>query len=336
MPKLNSVDLFSGIGGNALALRSILKTVAFCEIDQFARSVLVRRIQNKQLDDAPIFNDVTKLKAKEIPQLPDVITASFPCQDISSAGKGDGLSGERSGLVTHVLRLVDEFERELKHRVPFVFMENSALIRTRGLKSLVAKLRARKFNCVWCDVSGAGVGARHVRRRWFMLASRQGLQPAPQAEIYKHDFNKLETIPRLIRTTDPVTRKDSRNRFSALGNAVVPKAVSVAWNVLSEAEVTAGDLGGDKRMVPTWPEYMYNTGDTRHYWPTPVHAERHWYPTTKKTGRHFNMFATRVFHELSTKKKFKYTDVAKARIALALNPVWVENLMGYPPNWTKP
>jgi hypothetical protein len=48
------------------------------------------------------------------------------------------------------------------------------------------------------------------------------------------------------------------------------------------------------------------------------------------------MFATRVFHELGTKKEFKYTDIAKARLALMLNPVWVENLMGYPPNWTKP
>jgi len=334
--KLKSVDLFSGIGGNALALRSILQTVAFCEIDPFARSVLERKMSKSQLDRAPIFPDVTKLKASDIPELPDVITASFPCQDISQAGTGEGLKGERSGLVKHVLRLVDEFEKEKKHIVSFVFMENSSMIKHRGLKDLVDKLKARRFNCVWCVVSGAGVGARHIRRRWFMLASRDGLaEPAPKATLYKHNFNELDTIPRLIRTTDPVLRKDSRSRFSALGNAVVPRAVSTAWNVLQSSSVL-GDLGADKRLVPKWPVSRYDTGEERQYWPTPVHTDRHWYPTQKKVGRHFNMFATRVFHELGTKRSFKYTDIVEARHKLMINPNWVENLMGYPKNWTQP
>jgi DNA (cytosine-5)-methyltransferase 1 len=351
--KLRSLDLFSGVGGNSLALQSVLKTVAYCEIDPFARSVLGANMKNR-LEHAPIFPDVTKLKARDIPALPDVITASFPCQDISIAGTGAGLSGARSGLVRHVLRLVDEFDRELSHSVSYVFFENSSHIRTHGLATLVAQLKRRKFACVWCDVSAADVGARHIRRRWFMLATRAGAARAPAATVFKHNFGALDAVPRLVRTAGPdasadsaagssrvATRKDSRLRIGALGNAVVPTAVSVAWNRLQSADVAPGaptaarDLGGGTRPAPTWAALKYDNGrQVREYWPTPVHHPRHWYPTNRLDGRYFNTFGTRVFHEAGTMRAFRYTDVIAARSRLMLNPVWVETLMGFPKGWT--
>jgi len=350
MTKLLSVDLFSGVGGNSLALHSVLKTVAYCEIDPFARTVLEANMTRRRLTRAPVFPDVTTLKAEDIPHLPDVITASFPCQDISVAGTGAGLEGARSGLVRHVLRLVDEFDK-ISHSVSYLFFENSSHIRNHGLSTLVSQLEQRKFACVWCDVSAASVGARHIRRRWFMLATRAGAPRAPRAIEYKNNFAALDSVPRLVRTAGAdaragsapsasgtsraALRKDSRRRIGALGNAVVPTGVSVAWNRLRSADVARGDLGSDARREPTWPALKYDKGQqVRQYWPTPVHHPRHWYPTNRTDGRYFTTFGTRVFHEVGTMRTFRYTDVIEARSRLMLNPVWVETLMGFPAGWT--
>ena len=100
-----------------------------------------------------------------------------------------------TGLVQQVIRLVDEFERDLDHKVSFIFFENSSYIRHRGLPDLVEQLKARKFNCIWYDVSAAGIGARHVRKRWFMLATRVGAGiRAPRATVFKHNFDALDIL----------------------------------------------------------------------------------------------------------------------------------------------
>src|SRR5512139_1178725 len=102
---LRVLDLFSGIGGFSLGLeRAGMRTVAFCEIDPYARAVL-----RKHWPDVPCYEDVRTLTADRLAGdgiHPTVITAGFPCQDISVAGKGAGLAGARSGLWREVARLV--------------------------------------------------------------------------------------------------------------------------------------------------------------------------------------------------------------------------------------
>lgn len=82
MMKLRVLDLFSGIGGFSLGLERTggFETIAFCEIDKFCQRVLA-----KHWPGAEIHNDVTRLKyRKDV----DLVTAGFPCQDISFAGGG--------------------------------------------------------------------------------------------------------------------------------------------------------------------------------------------------------------------------------------------------------
>lgn len=95
----------------------------------------------------------------------DSIHAGFPCQDISAAGTGAGISGERSGLVSEVFRSVDAI------RPKFVFLENSPRIRTKGRDSVIAELVARGY--AWRDgvLGAADVGAIHQRDRWWLLAA---------------------------------------------------------------------------------------------------------------------------------------------------------------------
>lgn len=169
---MNGLDLFSGIGGITLALNEWVKPIAYCEIDRYAQSVLLSRIADEQLPRAPIWNDITSLNGTMLPSI-DIIYGGFPCQDISVAGNGIGLAGERSGLFFHIARLVKETNPR------FIFLENVPAIRTRGLNSVVQTLTELGYDCRWTIVSAAEVGAPHLRKRWFLLAHSHSLRLQP-------------------------------------------------------------------------------------------------------------------------------------------------------------
>ena len=103
--RLRQMDLFAGVGGFALALEPWCETVAFCEIDPEARKVLADRFPG-----IPIAPDISDLHGRDLAPC-DVLTAGFPCQDLSIAGKKRGLdAGDRSGLLWEILRLLREME----------------------------------------------------------------------------------------------------------------------------------------------------------------------------------------------------------------------------------
>jgi DNA (cytosine-5)-methyltransferase 1 len=160
---MNGLDLFSGIGGIGLALEPWVRTVAYCEREPYAQGVLLSRMQSGEIDKAPIWDDVTTLRAELLPRI-DIISGGFPCQDLSVAGRGKGLAGERSGLFFEIIRLV----KELSPR--FVFLENVPAIRTRGLSEVVNAFTEIGYDCRWTCLSAADVGALHKRERWFLLA----------------------------------------------------------------------------------------------------------------------------------------------------------------------
>lgn len=160
---LNGLDLFSGIGGLSVALSEWVRAVAYCERDRYAQSVLLSRMLSNDIDRAPIWDDITSLRGTMLPTI-DIIYGGFPCQDISAAGNGVGLGGQRSGLFHHIERLI----RETNPR--FVFLENVPAIRTRGLNSVAQSFTEIGYDCRWTIVSAAEVGARHLRKRWFLLA----------------------------------------------------------------------------------------------------------------------------------------------------------------------
>lgn len=95
----------------------------------------------------------------------DCIAAGFPCQDISQAGPGTGITGPRSGLVSEVFRAIDVI------RPGVVWLENSPRIRTRGRHVVIAELVARGYS--WKDgtLAASDVGAGHARDRWWCIAA---------------------------------------------------------------------------------------------------------------------------------------------------------------------
>jgi DNA (cytosine-5)-methyltransferase 1 len=166
---MNVLDLFAGIGGFSLGLERAggFKTVAFCEIDKNAQLVLQKNWKN-----VPIFEDVSSLTkdaldAKGISV--DVITGGFPCQDISLAGKGAGLEGERSGLWFQFHRLIKEI------RPKYAIIENVSALRSRGLDRVLRSLSEIGYDAEWHCVPASAVGAPHRRDRiWIVAYPRYG------------------------------------------------------------------------------------------------------------------------------------------------------------------
>lgn len=154
------LDLFSGIGGFSLGLeRAGMQTIAFCEVDPACRQVL-----KKHWPDVPIFEDVKTLTAKDIHDTVDVICGGFPCQDISLAGKGAGLAGERSGLWYEYRRLIEEI------RPRYVIIENVAALRSRGLDAVLSGLTEIGYDAEWHCIPASAVGSPHRRDRIWIVA----------------------------------------------------------------------------------------------------------------------------------------------------------------------
>lgn len=168
------LDLFSGIGGFTLAAEMAggFETVAFCESDKRARSVL-----SKNWPSVALFEDVTKLKGFEIDGKVDVITGGFPCQDLSQAGSGAGLGeGTRSGLFREMLRIACEL-REKQGRLPYIVFENvprllSGPSETKGewFGEFLWSLAEVGYDAEWIHLSAARFGAPHRRERVCVVA----------------------------------------------------------------------------------------------------------------------------------------------------------------------
>lgn len=160
--KLRVLDLFSGIGGFSLGLERTggFRTVAFCEIEPYCRAVL-----RKHWPDVPCFGDVRDLHVWDVGPV-DVIAGGFPCQDISFAGKGAGLAGERSGLWWQYHRLIGEI------RPAWVIAENVSALRTRGLDQVLGSLHALGYDAEWHCIPASAVGAPHRRDRIWIVAYR--------------------------------------------------------------------------------------------------------------------------------------------------------------------
>lgn len=161
-------SLFAGIGGFDLAARWMgWETAWFSEVDSYACRVLA-----KHWPGVPNHGDITKIRGTEVASV-DMLVGGFPCQDISVAGRGAGLEGERSGLWREYARLI----RECGPR--WVVIENVAALISRGWPVVRRDLRAAGYRVSRpICMSAAFVGAPHLRRRlWIVAHAKHGRLP---------------------------------------------------------------------------------------------------------------------------------------------------------------
>lgn len=162
---LRELALFAGVGGGILGGKILgWRTVCAVERDAYASSVLVARQNDGFLAPFPVWDDVCTFDGKPWRGIVDVVSGGFPCQDISIAGRGAGITGTRSRLWVEMARIIGEV------RPRFAFVENSPMLVNRGLDVVLGDLAAMGFDARWGIVSAADVGAPHLRERIWIVA----------------------------------------------------------------------------------------------------------------------------------------------------------------------
>ena len=231
MSKLRILDLFSGIGGFSLGLERTggFETVAFCEIEDFPRRVLA-----KHWPDVPCYRDVRELTGERLAADgidANVIVGGFPCQDISLAGHGAGLAGERSGLWQQFRRLICEI------RPQFVIVENVPALVDRGLLDILGHLTELGYAAEWHVISAASLGADHFRNRLWIVANPN------EGAVRPRWFAGLPNCTQFDRTrlVSPTGGRaahgipDWLDRVGACGNAVVPQIPELIGNAILQS-----------------------------------------------------------------------------------------------------
>lgn len=350
--ELRVLDLFSGAGGFSHALRSIATTVAYCEISAECRKVLKANMRKARLERAPVFEDITKLGGADVRHLyPTMITAGFPCQDISVANPdGAGLKGVKSGLFKEVLRLIDELPN-----IQVVFLENSSAILIKGFDEVRKQMMARGFSIRYCTLQARQVGALHKRTRWYCMCWRHTLcspseLPSIATRCIKSKWCNVHTCQRMLRIKSKEHKQSTLSRCRMMGNAIVPQCAMHAWNgLITSAKLHEYSTRGARWKKGTCvavnvPAFMISSpcnlllsdGERqvrKELWATPTHTV--WHAYRSLTNRSLTVFSNQLYYEVGTvleegpgadKRLFSHMYVA--------NPEFVELLMGYPKRWT--
>jgi DNA (cytosine-5)-methyltransferase 1 len=267
---MNELALFAGAGGGILGGHLLgWRTICAVEWEPYPASVLISRQNDGILPPFPVWDDVQTFDGRPWRGRVDVISGGFPCQDISSAGKGAGIEGKKSGLWKQMHRIIGEV------RPRFVLVENSANLTVRGGTRVSADLASMGYmgysgvlsaaDAIWNQGTPC---ADHLRERmWFVAQdshsnSMRELQQEGREQDERGRFcDILQTIPdaecgrlkeqREARTlqanhalpggwwrTEPGICRVAHgvaarvDRLKAIGNGQVPAVVPLAWNIL--------------------------------------------------------------------------------------------------------
>jgi DNA (cytosine-5)-methyltransferase 1 len=238
------LDLFSGIGGFALgAYWAGLRFDAhyFSGVYHYACKGYATRFP-----EAKALGDIRAIRGSELPAGDWIIAGGFPCQDISVAGKGAGLAGERSGLWYEYARIIGEL------RPRFAIMENVGALAFRGLDSVLGGLAALGYDAEWQDIRASDVGAPHRRARLWIIAyptgerwirnteseiCKIGTGEARKAWNKSNDREDNISLLRRIYTDAQLADYERDNnglpetmdRLHAVGNSIVPKIAELIF-----------------------------------------------------------------------------------------------------------
>jgi DNA (cytosine-5)-methyltransferase 1 len=270
---LNELALFAGAGGGILGGKLLgWRTVCAVEWEPYPASVLVARQNDGLLPPFPIWDDVQTFDGKPWRGIVDVVSGGFPCQDISSAGRGAGIDGERSGMWREMARIIHEVQPR------FAFVENSPMLTSRGLGTVLGDLASMGFDARWGVLGAADVGANHQRDRIWIVGkmanskklfgngsnnnSRISLERKEKSKFGDNCWEKNVSNPNLSQqqrgsfpsgiqqensyACDPCWWEiepdlgrvadgvASRvDRLKAIGNGQVPLCAATAWRILS-------------------------------------------------------------------------------------------------------
>ena len=251
---LCAIELCAGYGGFSLGFRYggfDVSTVAYVERDSYAAATLVARMEESRLDQAPIWDDLCTFDGAAWRGRVDIVTAGFPCQPFSTAGKQHGVDDDR-WLWPDIAKIVADVGPS------YVFLENVTGLVRHGLPHVLADLAELGFDAEWGVLSASDVGAPHRRQRVWVLAytNNEGHKPCdlrsePERETRDGTQTGSRTFP--PRPDDregwgtwvanggpePAVRRGPHGRPAGLadalhlgGNGLVPQAAAEALKQL--------------------------------------------------------------------------------------------------------
>lgn len=251
---MKELSLFSGAGGGLLGTKLLgWETIGYVEFNDYCQRVLKQRIIDGIFEKAPIFSDIRTFisegYAESYKGMVDVITAGFPCQPFSVAGKGKAEKDERN-MWPETIRIV----RLLRPK--YCFFENVPGLLTSGyFGRIITDLHESGYNAKWCTLGADNVGAQHERKRLWIKCSntmQSGLpknEENPNGKKWNAILYKSRTSCNISRDL-PIKWKDGErnhgdiregngiphwmDRISAIGNAQMAQVVQAAWEILSD------------------------------------------------------------------------------------------------------
>ncbi len=185
MKKLKLLDTFSGIGGFSYAAEKLVggfETTQFIEIEPYCQKVL-----KKHWPNVPIHDDIKTFTAK--PFQYDAICGGFPCQSISTAGKGEGITEtSKSGMWFELIRTIRMV------RPKYFILENVSAILANGLDIVLRDIYEAGYDAEWCCIPSSFVGACHQRDRWWLVGfpsdpDHYGSSSTKESKSTKKTFN---------------------------------------------------------------------------------------------------------------------------------------------------
>ena len=238
-------SLFAGIGGFDLGFERAGYEIKWqVEIDEYCQKVLAKHWPNVKR-----YGDICDVTGKQIGYV-DVITGGFPCQDISNAGKGAGIEGERSGLWKEMQRIICEV------RPRYVVVENVAALLGRGIGTVLGDLAASGYDADWQCRPASAFGAPHRRNRVWIVADTQSDVPSEPRRTRPGGggFNNIG-LPATGRistdhwATEPDVGRVAHgiparvHRLRGLGNAIVPQIAEWIARRILDTNQPAGGKG---------------------------------------------------------------------------------------------
>ena len=260
---MNELALFAGAGGGILAGKELgWRTVCAVEWEPYPASVLMQRQNDGLLPAFPIWDDVQTFDGNPWRGVVDVVSGGFPCQDISAAGRGAGISGERSGMWAHMARIIGEV------RPRYAFIENSPMLTVRGLDRVLCDLAAMGYDARWGVLGASDVGAPHQRDRIWIVGNSNSKRELQSEGVDENKRGRAGNSSEEVADTDgPQCKRDSRakrskakyanaskpagweiepdvgrvangvafrmDRLKAIGNGQVPQCAAEAWRRLT-------------------------------------------------------------------------------------------------------
>jgi DNA (cytosine-5)-methyltransferase 1 len=201
LPSLRGLSLCSGIGGLDLGLKRATpgyRTVCYVEREAYAAALLVARMADSSLDEAPVWDDIDTFDGKPWRGVVDLVVAGFPCQPWSVAGARKGTEDER-WLWPRIAEIIGEVGPG------YVFLENiPGLVSGGGLAEVLGGLASMGYDAEWASVRASDAGAPHRRERVFILGRRADAGHSDdEGRLEAHGLEEVERGPEEIGSTEP-------------------------------------------------------------------------------------------------------------------------------------